>query len=90
MFYNSGFLNVSIVYLQLICILAKESPTFAAEEELKKLQAQNGELERKLRIKEALACDSKKEASNDAITLLTEAPSNGWFRSHGVMNYYEG
>lgn len=70
-------------------ILAKDKIELSDEEELKKLQAQNDELERELRIKEALEKQSKKEASDDATEVFTSVPDNGFWKMRGTTEFYQ-
>lgn len=70
-------------------LLAKDKLELTDEETLKKLQAQNDELERELRIKEALEKQAEKEASDDATKVFTSVPDNGFWEPRGTTVFYQ-
>lgn len=70
-------------------ILSKDNITLTDENELKKLQAQNRELERELRIKQALEKQAQKKASDDATEVFTSIPDNGFWKMKGTTVFYE-
>lgn len=70
-------------------LLAKDKLELTDEETLKKLQAQNEELERELRIKEALEKQAEKEASDDATKVFTSVPDNGFWEPRGTTVFYQ-
>lgn len=70
-------------------ILAKDKIDPTDEEALKKLREQNDELERELRIKEALEKQAKKDASDAATEVFTSVPDNGVWKTRGTTVFYE-
>lgn len=69
-------------------ILQKDQITLVEQEELEKLQAQNDELERELRIKESLERIKKTETTKAATKVFNSVPDNGFWEARGTREYH--